>query len=288
MTPRALCLVIAWLAIGQVAEADTLLRWKLKAGDRIKYVLHQKMDQQMNLGSLAIDVKIRTVMDVSWHVQSVDDRQVASMTTTVDRIRTRMESPQYNVEYDSDSDEEPTGIAAQSAKMLSMLVKKPIAMKIDARGRASEVQLPPDLAEWMHKATGGEKMQSLAFETGMIPFPEEAVSKGKTWPAELAIANAVVGKTVGKVEYEYAGTETKNGKQLEKILVTLDMKSFPGGGEEIAMELKSHETTGVLYFDNAAGRAVEDSSTSKMEIEVTIGDQKGTVKIAVDTKGKAQ
>ena len=83
------------------------------------------------------------------------------------------------------------------------------------------------------------------------------------------------GKINVQQTYQYAGSEVRNGKELEKILITHQMdvgapEKQPEGQPAFDMKLKEQENRGTIHFDNTAGRFVENQGNIKMKMEVTV------------------
>ncbi len=296
--PAALCLsLLAVLLTGAIADesrADTLLRLKFNAGETIRYVIIQKMITTQKIEGMEIPMTATETIDMSWSVQSVDADKVASITQTIDRVRMKMESPQgIMIDYDSASDEEPEGPAKMFASVFKAMVNKPISMKVSPRGEVSDVHVPQAMIDGFTKLPGMEKMGSLFSEdtmkemSGIGELPEKAVSKGDTWTDEKEISFPIFGKMHVKVSNRYLGTETRNGKPLEKIAITQQMDIKPGEEQPaIVFRIKEHKASGTTYFDNVAGRFAEAQLKTKMEFEITVGEKKIQSTIEADMEMK--
>jgi hypothetical protein len=263
------------------ARADTVLRWKFKPGETLRYVMHQKMVQKGEVGPAPITVTMNQTAEMSWAVTSVDSDGVASLTQTFTRMRIKMESPQgIMMDYDTASEEEPQGFLTMMAPVFDAMVNKPISMKVDPRGNASDVQIPQAMVDSWKKVPGMEQMGDMFSDefmekmSGLGAIPEKAVSPGDTWTDVTEGDLPMIGKMKVETMYEYLGSENRDGKQLEKIRVTQKMDISPGEKPVgIVMKIGEHDSTGITYFDNAAGRFAENQSKSTIKMEGTMGEQ---------------
>lgn len=298
----ALCLsllgVLLTVAVAAESRADTVLRWKFNAGETIRYVMVQKMIMTQKMEGMPKGVPVTITMtqtaDMSWAVQSVDADGVASITQTFDRMRMKMESPQgIMLDYDSASDKEPEGMVKMFASVLKAMVNKPISMKVTPRGEVSDVHVPQAMIDGFTKLPGMEKMSGFFSEdtlkemSGIGELPEEAVSKGDTWTDEKEISFPMFGKMHVKVSNQYLGSETRDGKPLEKIAVTQEMDIKPGEEQApFVVKMKVHKSSGTTYFDNVAGRFAEFQMKATMEFEITMGEKKAQSTMEMDIQMK--
>src|SRR5208282_1570506 len=94
-------------------------------------------------------------------------------------------------------------------------------------------------------------------------LPDRPVSKGDTWQRETKDALGPLGSLSRINHYSYEGTETVDGRSLEKVGLTArvtytppDDKAFPGSFVVKSGKLEAENVKGTLFFDAAAGRLV--------------------------------
>ena len=104
---------------------------------------------------------------------------------------------------------------------------------------------------------------------GMLSFPEEAVTDGKSWTSTSESKNPILGKQTLATDYTYQGTETRDGQELAKIATKMTMKFEPPADAPIKVEVKDQNTKGTVLFDEAKGRISESGSASKMKMQIT-------------------
>ena len=290
--PWSLLAAVLVVASATSARAEKLLRWKFTPGETLRHVTEQKMVTTMDMGT-PVTMTMTQMFEVSWKVNSVDAEGVASVTQTVDRARVKMESPQgIMIDYDSASGEEPEGIAKMLVSVIEAMLNRPVSMKVSAWGKTSDMQVPQAMIDAMNKLPMMEKGGGVFTEDtfrqmgGSGDLPEEAVSPGDTWTEERAIELPMVGKHKLGATYEYAGTETRNDRELEKILTTLRMELLGSEDQPLKFTSQDSELKGTIYFDNQAGRLVETDMSGKIKLEVTLGDMSFKMDIDMDIQMK--
>ncbi|WP_435009766.1 DUF6263 family protein [Tundrisphaera lichenicola] len=262
------------------AEA-TKLRWKFKPGEVLRYTMVQTQ-------SMTTKVKRPTpqefkqgftlTLDQTWKVKSVDDSGVATLTQTIDRIRTTAELPQGKVAFDS---KEKKDIGSLAGPLFKMLVGAEFTFKMDGRGAISDIQLPePMLATLRSKdePAGAQGQFSEAGLKNMISqiglfLPEGPVEPGATWDRKLTIPAGPEGQTRG-IEQNYAYRGPEVGKPGKTAGIELKIKFDPMKPDpEVPVTIKSQESSGRFEFDNEAGRIATSRITEKVELAGSIEGQ---------------
>lgn len=286
-----LAIVLGLLAAGP-AQGQTLLRWKYKPGESLHYVMNQDMTQNISGGETPVKVTTNVVMDMTLKVEAVDEKGVATLTQTLDRIHMKTQAPQgMVVEYDSASEKPPEGMAKMIAPMFQGIVKKPTTLKMTPRGEVLEVKLPQEVLETLKKGPAGGPAASMFSEEGMkqmmeiAVLPEEPVAPGATWTRKAVLSNPALGKETVETTFRYEGPENRNGQQLQKITTDTRTKRAEEPGKEkpkTPVEVKQQQAKGTIYFDAAAGHLAESISTMTMKLEATFGGQ--TMAQDIETK----
>ncbi len=62
--------LVAVATLTASATAQDKLRWKFKKGQKLNYVMTQKMDSSTKVMGMAIDMKMTNIMDMDWVVQT--------------------------------------------------------------------------------------------------------------------------------------------------------------------------------------------------------------------------
>jgi hypothetical protein len=290
-TAHSLPIVIVLLTAAAVtpARGETVLRWKFQPGEKLRCVMNMKMTGKLDFGSTPTTTTSVQVMEMSWEIKSVDAEGVASVTQTIDRLRMKMESPEgVMIDYDSDANGETAGISKVMVPFFEAMVNKPTSLKMDPRGHVSDVQVPQAMIDAANKVPGmGAIGEMLSGETigkisGGGTLPQDAVSEGDTWTNEAEFNLPMLGKMKALATYKYLGSETRNGRALEKIGYTQKIDISPAQKQPgYDAKITDQSASGTIYFDNVAGRFTESSLKSKMNTEITVAGK--TVKSDVET-----
>jgi len=287
------------LSAAAADPAEKLFRWKLKPGQSLKFRMVQDMTQNIQMGEqkTPTTMSTKTTMDMDWKVDSVDDQGVITLDQTIQRMQLKTQGAQgVLIEYDSAAGKEPEGLAKMVAPMLETMLKKPFRTTFSSRGEIKKVKLPPGMVESLNKSTGGQMGDLLSEDSmkrmGIISvFPEKPIKPGETWTQETNLKLPIIGNQVLKNTFRYEGTETRDGRTLEKLGLTQIMKSDDkkptgeakqGDGAKQAEKKEEGggftgmEAKGFLLFDNKAGHVVEASMDMKMKMNMNIMGQKLT------------
>ena len=84
-----------------------------------------------------------------------------------------------------------------------------------------------------------------------------------------------LGDQIVESTFRYEGSETRNGKTLEKITVSTAFKTS-GDKKEGTIGIKEQETRGTIYLDGEAGRIADSVSKTKMKMDIDVFGQKMT------------
>jgi hypothetical protein len=280
---RPACVVLLLISGLVPAQAQTVLRWKLQPNQTLHYTIGQDVTSNFEVQGQPVQMSVNQQLDVSWQVEAVDVEGAASFAQTIERIRIKVVQPnQPVVEYDSAARDEPQGPAKLLAAFYGLLVNKSIATKINSQGEVLEFQFPADVLEKLKQLPGGGQMGALLSEQGMkqmldvMAMPEEAVTAGKSWQHHSEQNPPGVGKEDIDTTYTFAGSETKDGRELEKLDLTVVIKFTPDEKQQTAVEIKEQDTKGVIYFDNAAGCLVQSDAASKLLLQISLQGNKLT------------
>jgi hypothetical protein len=277
-----LAVVVASGLFAGAAPAQTTLRFKFKEGEKFEYVSNLDQKMSMSVGGQDIDMKFNMVMDMRWETIKIDDQGKARAKVVVSRVKLSLEGgPLGMIEVDSKSKDEPDNPIGQIFdKMVKALGGAEMLFTADSTGDVTDAKMSEDAVKKLKDIPGADKLggdmlgpdsvKSMIEGSMLIPFPKDAISKGKDWSKKQDVKTAM-GRMTGMNKYVYEGTIEKNGKKLEKIAVkTEDMKIEPAGNQPLKAKLKSNNTKGYLLFDNTTGRIAEASNEGVIEMEIDI------------------
>jgi hypothetical protein len=273
----AAALIVSTIAAGSEAAATTL-RWKFKAGDTLRYQMVQTQSMTTRIKDPApqeFKQGFTLTIDQVWTIKSVDDAGVASMTQTIDRIRTTAELPIGKVTYDSKEAKDSGSLAGP---LFRMLVGAEFTFKMDGKGEISDIKLPEKMLATLRgdqEPAGAQGQFSEAGLKNMIAqmgllLPGGPVEPGATWSRKASIPSGPDGQTRGvEQSFTYRGPEAVGGGKMEAIDLTIKfepVKSDP----EVPVTIKSQESRGHFAFDGEAGRIETSTVTEKVELAGSI------------------
>jgi hypothetical protein len=293
--PWAISVVLACLLAARVAPAQKVLRWKFQAGQQLNYQLEQRMKQELTPpNSPAMQFSTVQTMTMKWEVKSIQEDGTAIVEQTVDRFRTKMESPQgIMLEYDSASGKEPEGLGKMLLPMLQALLNRPILLTYTPRGEIKEMKLPNGFMEKINQLAGGGQFGQLFSEdwmkqlSNMSVLAEGPVEPGQTWQNEATMSNPVVGQMKVITKSRYEGTVERDGRSLDRISTTIQFvpenKEQPG-----IVGIREQTSDGTTDFDTEAGRLQESQSRTTMKMNINILGQKMLQDLQIDTVMKLE
>ena len=125
------------------ARAEDPLRWKFEVGEKLDYNMTQEMNMSAATGAAGqMTTTMRQDMDMTWDVQGVDKTTgEAVIKQKFERVKMKMTSPVFNIDYDSKSDAPPVGLAAQIAPMYKAMTNAEFEITMTARGEV-KAQVP--------------------------------------------------------------------------------------------------------------------------------------------------
>jgi hypothetical protein len=297
VTRYVACVVAACVAANAgTAQAQKMLRFKFTPGQTFKYQMVQTMDLSMRQGENAVPMAFTTkqIMDMTWTVESVAAEGGIVIAQKTDRIQMKMQSAQGVVmEYDTASEEEPEGMARSVAPLYESMVREPIRTTLTPRGEVKDMKLPQGMLENLNKAVGQGPAGNVFSEDWMKQIgqmgvlPERPVQPGDTWTREDSWKMPGIGEQKVESSFRYEGPETRDGKTLEKI--SMSMRFKPGEEKEKGMvALSENEAEGINYFDAESGHAVETFVKLKMKVDINVLGQQMSQDIDMNMEMKLQ
>ncbi len=276
-------------------HAQTTLRFKFKDGDKLAYVLDQKMKMSTNVGGKDIQMHMDQSMTMDWQVLKVDSSGNAQVKMDFTGVKMVMDGPMGKVVVDSKDAKQPDDpVGKILAQVVSTIAGMQMTFTIDPTGHIKDVKVPDAVKTKLKNMPGAQAMGDLFSDEGLkkmaqggVVLPTEAVTKGKMW-TQKADMKLPVGEIKGDIQFTYDGPVDKDGKKLEKIALKPNIKMEAGPNAPFQMKMKDQTGEGYVYFDNAAGRLAEVTSNQKMEMTIDANnmtilqkiDQSTTMKLA--------
>lgn len=278
--------VSAFLA--QPAQAADALRWKFAKGETLKYIMEQKTTQEMKAMEREFKTTLNQTVDLHWTVKNVEG-EVAEMSQTIDRVRTKVEAPGNTFEFDSQSPKTPEGpIAGMLTPMLKALVGAEFSFKMNERGELSDIQVPKQLIESLSKAGPAATAGGMFSEEGLrnlisqssLTLPANGLEKGGSWTQQARVPVPMLGTMLMNKTYTYQGSDEKVPNQI-KIGLDTKVTLEPAADSNVNVQVKNQKGDGEFSFDNHAGRVRSSHVNDHMEMTITVQGQ--TLQQTTDT-----
>jgi Family of unknown function (DUF6263) len=290
-------LLIAFVALGCVvtgsARAEEPLRWKFKVGEKLDYNMVQEMQMSATGATLPQEVKtsMRQEMNMTWDVQGVDEKSgEAVIRQKFDRVKMKMSTPVGAFEYDSKSEEAPTGLGAMIAPMYKAMTEGDFEITMTSRGEVKDVKIPEQVITALKNSPNAAAMGDVAtpegfkkmISQGALVLPKDAPKKGDSWSTKVDMKNPAVGRQTVETTYRYDGTKDIEGTKFAVIKPQLKMEfgEQPAAKEgqpqqpaaqQNTMKIKDQTSDGEVLFNIAAGRLQSTSLKQNVTIEANAG-----------------
>jgi hypothetical protein len=292
--------LLAVVALGGVlagsALAEEPLRWKFKVGEKLDYNMVQEMQMSASGAALPQEMKtsMRQEMNMTWDVQGVDDKSgEAVIRQKFDRVKMKMSTPVGGFEYDSKSEEAPTGLGAMIAPMYKAMTEGEFEITMTSRGEVKDVKIPEQVLTALKNSPNAAAMGDIAsadgfkkmISQGALVLPKDAPKKDDTWSTKVEMKNPAVGKQTVETTYRYEGTKDIKGTKFAVIKPQLKMEfenqaaakagepQQPAAQQNMQMKIKEQSSDGEVLFNIAAGRLQSTSLKQNVTIEATVNGQ---------------
>jgi hypothetical protein len=248
----------AILSVAESARADTLLRWKLKPGEKLRYSFQQESVTESSGTGKPTSVTVSMSMQLSWNVTAVDSQGVAAISQTIDKLSISMKVDSLApLVYDSTAKTPASGPVKEIADVLAPLIAAPCTIRMTDRGEISDVELTPQLSQALEKTKSGALFSSggvsRILRQAVVVLPENAIAANGTWESTRTLETPL-GELKQVDRYTYVGSEQHQGRAAEKISVATSLAKNEGEPSKARpITLKETQQTGSLWFDNAAG-----------------------------------
>ena len=262
------------LLVGATLEAHAeVLRWKFKAGEKISYLMDQKTVTSMKVMGQEIKTTLTQTINMHWDVKSVGSDGVAQLSQTIDRFRTKIESPFVPAfEFDSNEKKDPEGpVAGVMIPLLRAMVGSEFSMKMQPSGELTDVKVPEKLLSTIKNAgpdaaAGGGMFSEEGLKTMLaqssLTFPPDALEKGKGWSSQSKIPAPSLGTMVLDKAYTYQGQDPK-APSLALIDLATKVTIDPAADAKVSLKITSQNGKGNFRFNAESGHmetsAVKDT-----------------------------
>jgi hypothetical protein len=279
--------VLAFAAAAR-AQAEVKLEARFPEGQTLRYQIRTSMNQQVkNLGMEMPSNLNRTVV----RSEAIGKRRGDSglpIAVKVESIRERQRIPAgRDVSYDSQT--ATTKVADPDLDFFKGLyeVEGRVAYTVvlDGKNKVKAVEgadalrervdkLDPRAADLLRSRLAADALgQEFEQTHALVALPDGPVKPGASWERTEAFDRGAGLELVLRKKYEYAGTEKRGDKALDKITAKVLEASYRQDADSSAPvkltkgELKVTASEGTILFDREAGRVVE----SRERVELTGG-----------------
>jgi hypothetical protein len=237
---------------------------------------------------------MRQEMNMTWDVQGVDDKSgEAVIKQKFDRVKMHMTTPVGAFEYDSKSEEAPTGLGALIAPMYKAMTEGEFEITMTSRGEVKDVKIPEQVIAALKNSPSAAAMGDIAtpagfkkmISQGALVLPKDPPKKGDSWSTKVELKNQAVVQTI-ETTYRYQGSKEIKGAMFAVIKPELKMAfenkpeaakdgqpQQPQQEQQMQMKIKEQKSDGEVLFNVRAGRLHSTTLTQNVTIEQMVGSQ---------------
>jgi hypothetical protein len=252
-------------------RSDEPLRWKLKAGEALRYGFQQRSQAETTSAGKSTVVALEMSMQLAWLVDEVDTQGTATLTQSIEQLAVLMQVDSLTpVRYDSSEPAPASGPGKEIAEGVAALIGGKYQVKLTARGEILSVELSESLRKMLEGTKSGDLFTpeglSRIVRQSSVVLPEPTVGAGDTWETTQDQSTPLGGLHV-VTRYTHGGKDEMAGRSCEKITSTASIQLQPAPGAAMPTTLKESAQTGTIWFDAAAGRFVKSALQQKLVTE---------------------
>jgi hypothetical protein len=256
--------LMAMIGLAPIFGAGTeargeVLRWKFKAGEKLVYTMDQKTVTTMKIMGQEAKTTLSQTINMHWDVKSLTSDGGAQVSQTIDRFRTKIESPSLPFEFDTNDKKDPEGpVATTMVPLLRAMVGAEFTMKMNPNGELTDIQVPEKLLNTIRNAgpAGGgmfseEGLKSMLAQSS-FSFPNESLEKGKGWTRHSKIPTPAIGTLVLEKDFTFQGPDPKHPMLVSIDLVT-KVALEPSADANVSIKISSQNGKGSFLFNPETG-----------------------------------
>ncbi|HEX5470516.1 MAG TPA: DUF6263 family protein, partial [Lacipirellulaceae bacterium] len=208
-----------------------------------------------------------------------------------DRVKMKMTTPVVGVDYDTKSDQPPTGLAAMIAPMYKAMIGADFEITMTARGEVKDVKIPQQVLTALKNSPNASALGDIGsaegfkkmISQGALVLPQNPPKKGDTWSTKVEMKNPAFGIQTIETTYRYDGTKNIKGTKYAIIHPTLKMEfenqpkaapkaqpQQPPKQQQLQMKIKDQSSSGEVLFNIEAGRLHSTTLTQNVTIDGTV------------------
>jgi hypothetical protein len=292
------------------ARAQVKLEYKFPEGKTLTYKTTMKMNQTMTLMGMELPTEIEETVVASQVIGKRGGDATLPVRHKVDSIRNELSLP-GGIQITYDSKDPDFKIDNEQLKFLEDLFKLAgqvdYTVIVDAKNKVKAVEGTEKLMEKadklnelfrdsMRSSLSAEKLKA-KFEQSHGNLPDVLARPGEPWERTETMGTGSQDFQMRK-KYEYAGTEKKGDKTLDKISVkTIEVKLLEDPNSQspakvTKSDLKVESSDATILFDREAGYVVEARGKLHVKGSMTLsaGGQEipGELDITMETTQELQ
>ena len=268
--------VVAWatfllISIGTIPNcwAQKTLAWKFKKNSVTNVLIEQDTSMKLEVpGAVsAANNQTQTIQttNISWTVKDIAPDGLASIEQMIQRVQLALKSPSGNFLIDTNNNQPLTGLAESMAKGIRPLANSRFLVKTKPSGEVAEVVIPDEVSKNLNELSSAGLKEIAA--NGSLKFPNKSIDVGENWSSQYELDMPPFGKLIVSTTYQYLGEESVGGKLLDRIKATTAVKVADALSNS-GLKLKSQESSGMIWFDNARGSI--DHSEFKQQMTMNV------------------
>lgn len=282
--------ILVGLCVGLVVGAgpvvaEVKLERKLREGSKETAHVETKTQQVMTIAGMDIETKATQFVIASSETGKRNSDGELAIVSRIDKLQSEISLPMgLKISFDSgDPDKKADNPLLEPVmQALRVSAKSKWTSLFDKANQLKSVEYDKALVDMVDDAFKSEfdpDRRKKNLQQELAALPDKPVSKGDSWMRTIESDFGSGQVLTVENRYEYLGTETVDGKPLEKIGVTATSVSFAqdqntnAPAKVTSSELKVAESAGSILFDRDKGSAVR--TANKLRVQ-------GTIKLSVN------
>jgi hypothetical protein len=281
----------SWLAAlallsTSAGESGVELRWKLAAGEVLRY--RTTMEQSMEMSGMT-DMGMENSMAfvMRQEVKSIDAGGTASLELTTEALRMLMSVGAEEKSFDSTlAGDAAAANDPELAKMIQPMLDAKFGMKLQPDGKISELsgmkEMLAKAMEELDSEQSSKMFEQMFSEDSMRKmlelnvFPAGPIEVGATWK-QSHDQPFPFGKMRTEIESKLESQEARRGSECARIRLVgkLSLESDAAAELPFSISMKEGELTGTMWFDTEHGRLVEHTHAVRMKLSMGAAASEG-------------
>jgi hypothetical protein len=299
------------MAAAPAARAQVKLEYKFPEGQTLTYKTNMKVNQTMTIMGMEIPTEVEQTIVTSRAIGKRAGDSTLPVQEKIDSFRTELSLP-GGLQVSYDSKDPGAKIDNEQLKFLEDVFKlaaeASYTVVLDAKNKVKAVEGTEKLLEKADKLNelvrGSIRSQfqpdklKVKFERSHGNLPDVLARQGEPWERTEGLEGGSGQELVVRKKYEYAGTEKKGGKTLDKItakVLEVKLEDDPNDQSPAKVtksDLKVESSDETILFDREAGRIAEARGKLKVKGSMTLSamgqELPGELEFTVETNTELQ